>query len=164
MIFAMIPNAAESFDFKGVYIGQPATPEMIQRHLGARCGEGSGASTAVCNGRVTIAHVPADMNLVIGQSGNVQRISLRFESRQFGQVARAMIQKFGEPDSVQTTPVQNSFGARLNREVAEWRKDSVAVALRSIAGSRADTSSVYYYSQEEVEFLNRVRPDPAGDL
>lgn len=38
LVLLSIATIADAFDFKGVEIGKPATPEFIQEKLGVKCG------------------------------------------------------------------------------------------------------------------------------
>lgn len=103
------------------------------------------------------------MNLVISPSGNVQRIGLRFSSRSYDDVERAMKAKFGSPDLQQTVPVTNAFGARYDNVESKWVGQGVYVTMRRFAGA-SDTSAVMFQSDEDIEMDRAFGEERSGDL
>lgn len=147
------------FDFKGVFVGAHATPYLIQQKLGVECGLGA-AGMQVCNGSVTVADVPTDMNLVINANGNVQRIKLRFNSMFFSVVETAMLNKFGKPKGVDNSVVQNGYGANFQQRVMIWGNAPKSLTLMKYA-SNVSQSVAYFSSAEEAKSLEKK---PSNDL
>ncbi|MER8848584.1 hypothetical protein [Mesorhizobium australicum] len=161
----MVSNAyagkKNQFDFKGVVLGEVATPEFIKRKLGTDCGAGTDG-VQVCNGGVTIAQAPAAMNLVIGKTGRVIRILLQFSSDDYGNVEQALSAKFGAP-TVHRSVVQNGSGARFDQIQSYWGDDDASVTLHRYAGTVRQ--SVVYFSTAEDPAMRK--PNAAavnGDL
>ena len=71
--------SAQPYDFKGVVVGAPASEDMIRQKLGVPCVPQSDG-TKVYNGTATLGGQTEQMNLIIGKTGNVQRISFVFLS------------------------------------------------------------------------------------
>ena len=101
----LLPLSAFGFDFKGVKIGAPATPEQVQEKLGVKCGAGANA-IQVCNGTVTIARETARLNLVINSAGVVGRMHLMLSPEAFDIVAPMLIEKFGSPTKTSHSQLQ----------------------------------------------------------
>jgi hypothetical protein len=161
--YLLLCSIAAAYDFKGVAIGQPATPADIQAKLGVKCGVGAN-NLQVCNGMVTFAGTVAVMNLVIGADGIVQRISLPFASDQFGSVAEAVIEKFGPPKKTTHETEQNQTGATFLNVVHKWTAaGGIEVTLSKFA-SRVDTSLLYFSTSADREMLEHNRKERAKDL
>lgn len=153
---------AAAYDFKGVHVGQPATPESIREALGVSCGEGYPGSQ-VCNGTQTIAGAVARMNLVIGVSGNVQRIMLVFPSQDYGHVEAAMLEKFGPPTEREESVVQNRLGATFDQVHSHWIGDGVYISMSRLSADITE-SNVVFYSQEQLERDAYLRAQRERDL
>lgn len=153
---------AQDFDFKGVYLDQPATPAEIKSKLGVDCGAGR-PGFQICNGRVTVAGRNADMNLVIGQSGKVQRIALTFDTSSFNAVENALMQKFGAP-KVEIGQVQNRMGAKYDDRTDVWGEaPGPTVRLSQHAGS-LDEASLRFWTEEDRVMLERLNNGDPSDI
>ena len=154
----------QALDLKGIHLGKRHTPEEVMSKIGGSCGEGANSMT-ICNGPVTIAEVPADMNLVISKGGIVQRIHLNFSESSFEEVRDALLRKFGKPTSTASNQVQNAFGAKYVNETITWsRSDGTQLLVTRYAGNR-ERSSVYFSSIEDRKLLGDTRPNErAKDL
>lgn len=150
-------------DFKGVVIGQPTTPQAVQDRLQVKCGAGA-PGMQVCNGNVTVAGVPASMNLVIGAGGRVQRISLDFPADRFLAVEEAMEQKFGAPGNVDNHAVQNGMGATFQQTVETWGVAPAPVATLSRYGSTVTRGSLVFRSEEDRVLLRKIYGGDPSDI
>ncbi|QKC85764.1 hypothetical protein [Mesorhizobium sp. NZP2077] len=148
------------FDFKGVVLGEIATPEFIQQTLGASCGANGGMQ--VCNGGVTIAQAPAAINLVIGKTGRVIRIALQFNSGEYADVEEALTGKFGVP-RVHRSTVQNGIGAQFDQIESYWGDDEASVVLHRYAGT-VRQSLVYFSTAEDAAMKRANAAANQGDL
>ncbi|TAM72324.1 hypothetical protein EPN44_16030 [bacterium] len=160
---AAAASGNNSYDFKGVQIGAPATPEMIRDRLGIECGAGA-PGMLVCNGNVTIAKERASMNLVIGRTGEVQRIHLSLKPDQFDLVEPELIRKFGPPARVERPAVQNAMGATFQQTRDVWiGTNGVRVVFERYAGS-IDSSSLYFSTEADRRLMSGADVDRSGDL
>jgi hypothetical protein len=154
---------AARFDFKGVVIGEPATPEDIQQKLGLKCGLGA-FSFQVCNGRGTIAGEPSDINLVIGADGIVRRIRVSFNAKSFSDVASAVLAKLGKPTKTTREVTQNRMGASFLNVTHYWVDASRAeVVLTQNAGS-LDESLLMFSTEAERKMREDLQKKKASDL
>jgi len=156
-------GVAHPFDFKGVTVGQPATPQVIQERLGVKCVAGANA-LQVCNGVVTLAGTASDMNLVIGADGVVQRISLPFASDGFDTVERATNEKFGPPKSITHEKVQNRMGATFDNVSYTWKATGGVEVLLSKYVGRVDSSLLYFSTTTDRELLENIEKQRSKDL
>jgi len=159
----LIPVTVFAFDFKGVALGAPVTPDQILEKLGVRCGAGI-VGTQVCNGGVTIARESATLNLVIGTEGNVRRIDLTLSPQSFDVVAPLMIEKFGTPTKTTRSELQTRMGVKVDQITHWWRNDAeFEVSYRKYAGT-LDSSNLYFSTKEDREILSKPRVNRRGDL
>lgn len=163
MAATMAPISASAFDFKGIELGAPSTPNVISEKLGVSCGEGA-KGMQICNGSVTIAKESATMNLVISHSGIVQRIALTLPSETFDVVSEAMVEKFGKPDQDMRSELQNGFGAKFTQRTLFWLKKDGRGLMYSRYGKDVKTSSIYFGTKEDVEMLRAPKENRKSDL
>ncbi|WP_027142925.1 hypothetical protein [Mesorhizobium sp. WSM3626] len=163
VVTVSVAHAGEDnrFDFKGVVLGEVATPEFIKRKLGADCGAGANG-VQVCNGGVTIAQAPAAMNLVIGKTGRVVRILLQFNSDDYANVEQALSAKFGAP-TVHRSVIQNGSGAQFDQIQSYWGDDEASVTLHRYAGT-VRQSLVYFSTAEDPAMRKANAAAINGDL
>ena len=155
-----------AYDFKGVELGAPATPEQLQSKLNIKCGAGGGSRKAqICNGHVTIAEESADLNLVIGESGIVERMwfkGLRPES--FTYVAPQLINKFGKPTKIEQGVIQNRMGASFEQVEYTWiDKNGNMVYYSKYAGS-TNSSYLRFDTKADRDFLESLNNGRAKDI
>jgi hypothetical protein len=188
-LIVLLPGLAHALDFKGLEIGAPATPAVVEKALervyeplpgldestrkmleennqvtNVKCGVGGAEKQIqVCNGLVTVAEQLADANVVISATGRLQRISLRFKSYGFEAVESAMLKKFGKPTTLRSG-VQSRAGADYEQIEHTWRDGKGNfVTLTRFAGT-VDKSSLYFASPEEVKFMEDRRSKSDKDL
>lgn len=154
---------AAALDFKGIVLDQPATPQLIADKLHVKCGEGT-PGMQVCNGFVTVGGVGAQLNLVIGVSGKVQRIALDFDADDFAAVESAMIQKFGAPESAETSVVQNRMGARFDQTVDRWGTAPEPAARLARYSAVVTRGSLVFRSEEDRQLLRRINAGNPNDI
>lgn len=164
IVFCATAAASDAhYDFKGVQIGAPATAEMIKARLGVECGAGA-PGMQICNGDVTVAKERATLNLVIGKTGEVQRIHLLLDSDSFDLVEPELIRKFGSPTTVEHPKLQNAMGASFQQTRDVWiGANGVQVAFERYAGS-IDSSSLYFSTEADRRLLSGADVDRSGDL
>lgn len=156
-------SGSRDYDFKGVQIGAPATPELIKERLGVACGAGA-PGMQICNGNVTIAKERATMNLVIGNTGEVQRIHLSLQPDSFDLVEPELIRKFGAPTRVERPEVQNAMGATFQQTTDIWvGSNGVRVVFERYAGS-IDSSSLYFSTEADRRLMSGADIDRSNDL
>jgi hypothetical protein len=91
-----------ALDLKRVEIGKPYSAEQARAELGISepCKPGAYAGTQLCDGETTIDQVPVKTHVVIGVTGNVEVISLKFGSLLFEMLEPSAEKKYGKPTSV----------------------------------------------------------------
>ena len=151
------------FDFKGVQLGAPSTPERVKEVLGVTCGIGADYYQ-VCNGSVTIAKEPAMMNLVINKNGIVQRISLSLSPGAFEVVTQELIKKFGTPTKTDQSTVQNPMSASFLQVVHLWKNANGNEVFYSKYESTIDNSVLNFSSKEDRELLGKRYSDRDKDI
>jgi hypothetical protein len=162
VVFVALQAPAVALDFKGIVVGEPATPEQVLEKLGVECGAGFNG-IRVCNGAVTIAREGAKMNLVISAAGVVQRIDLTLSPRSFEVVAPLLIEKFGEPAQTGRSELQSRLGAKYQQVVLLWRNGEVEAVYSKYAGS-IDSSRLYFSTKEDRERLSGRTSNRRGDI
>jgi hypothetical protein len=153
---------AEAFDFKGIELGKPSSPEQVQERLGVKCGPGFDGQ--VCNGSVTIAREPAKLNLRLSAQGTVERIYLVLSPDAFSVVAPELIAKFGEPTKTSKYPVQNRLGATYEQEMHHWMRDDGAQVTYMRYANSLDRSSIYFSTKADRELLTKDKKNRGGDI
>lgn len=155
--------SARNYDFKGVQIGTMATPQMIKDRLGVECGAGA-PGMQICNGNVTIAKEPADLNLVIGSNGQVQRILLSLQPGSFDLIEHELMRKFGAPTRRESPSVQNRMGATFQQIRDIWMGDNgVKMVFERYTGS-IDNSTLYFSTEADRRLMSGTDVDRSGDL
>jgi hypothetical protein len=144
--------SAWAFDFKGIAIGDTATPAQIQERLGVTCAQGY-AETQICNGDVSIARAPATMNLVINSRGIVQRIDLTVAPEAFDEVTRELIRNFGNPTRTSQSVVQNGTGAKYAQTTHLWADKNGAQVLYMKYAGTLDRSRLYFSTKADRGLL-----------
>jgi hypothetical protein len=152
---------ARDLDFKGVTVGATATPEYIKEKLGVKCGRGA-ENSQICNGPVTIGSLRATMNLVIDGTGIVQRIHLILDPRFFDLLAPTLAEKFGAPDNISTSVIQNQMGAKFAQVGHVWLgSNDTKLEYKKYFG-RIDESSLLFSTKEDRAMFSK--PLPKSDL
>ena len=165
LILLFFTPLAFAYDFKGIAIGEPATPDLVQEKLGVECGlGGSGRDMQICNGDVTIAGESAYMNLVISPLGVVQRIHLSLSPDAFDIVAPLLVEKFGPPSSTDRSEIQNRMGAKFDQVIYLWEDKHENQILYSRYSGSVDTSSLNFSTEEDREMIKKVMGDPKSDI
>jgi hypothetical protein len=159
----LLPSFAAAYDFKGISIGQTATPAQITEKLGVKCDEGH-KGLQVCNGMVTIAREDVMMNLVISPQGIVQRINLSLSPDAFDTVAQLLIEKFGPTTTSNRSKVQNRMGAKFDQVELFWEDKNGNQVLYSRYAGMIDQSSLSFTTKEDREMLKRIKGDPRADI
>ena len=157
------PTYAQTFDFKGISIGQPATPEQVKQAMGVDCGPGINGMQ-VCNGRVPVGSYSNDVNLVISPTGNIQRISLEFSSSMYEGFVGALTDKYGKPTDIYETTLQNGYGAQFRQTITEWKGSNEVMIQLVRYHTGTDTSRLYYSTKEDRDMLNRNRSINSSDF
>lgn len=159
------PLASYAFDFKGIVVGQPATPEQVFEKLTVRCGAGS-ANRQICNGTVSFGRETGQMNLVINERGIVQRIHImQLPPSAFDSIAPLLVEKFGPPKSTDESELQNRMGAKFQQKVLLWTSpDDDLHVLYSKYSSRIDESSIWFSTKADRELMGRSKANRKGDL
>jgi len=185
---------AARFDFKGVVIGEPATPQDIEdkfkdedpfalpkglnadpsfqqgraalkQHFAVKCGVGAGAGGLyVCNGAVTVAGAYSDMNILIGTDGIVQRIRLPFEARSFSDVEAAVLQKFGKPTKSTHEVVQNRMGGSFDNVTHYWIGANKTEVMLTQYAGSLDESLLLFSTEAERKMREDLQKKNARDL
>ena len=162
-LLLFVPLCANAFDFKGVVIGAPATPELINEKLGVSCGVGF-EGIQVCNGTVTIARESARMNLVISSTGVVRRINLTLSPAVFDVIAPLLVEKFGPPEKIKRGEVQNRMGAKFDQVEYYWQNSTGhQVIYEKYAGS-LDSTTLNFSTREDREKLQVPKASRKNDL
>ena len=159
----LLPSVALGFDFKGIAIGAPATPEQVQEKLGVRCGAGADGKQ-VCNGNVTIAQERSYMILVISAQGVVQRIFLSLSPEAFDIVAPLLLEKFGPAASTSRSQVQNRMGAKFDQVIHLWKDEQENQVFYSRYSGTVDKSVLSFTTKEDRGMLNKNRGNPKSDI
>jgi len=155
--------AAPAFDFKGIRLGESSTPKQIRERLGVSCGIGA-EDIQVCNGRVTIAEEPAEMNLVLSATGVVQRINLTLEPEQFDIVATELIRKFGKPATHSRSTVQNGFGANFAQQAIQWNGPAGTVLFFEKYAGSLRQSMLFFSTAADRRKMESLKKDRHKDL
>jgi len=184
-VLIAIATEASAFDFKGLVLGEPTTParveavfatcapfrgeqcnnveQMLHDRLKITCGLGH-QGMMVCNGSTTIAGFLTMANIVIGQSGSLQRIALsEIDPDNFDELREQLVAKFGPPKRSEQSRVQNSFGAQYQQFEYEWSDARGRRILLRKYADRVDKSSVTFDTPEDRAMLNQRR-GKKGDL
>lgn len=163
---------AQSLEFKGLQLGQVTTPSQVEEKLktdeaqklcgrsegpcadlvNVACGAGN-SGIQVCNGKTTITGSQADVNVVIGADGRLQRIFLTFSNYAYDDVHDALLKKFGKPSSVKRYGVQNGFGAQFAQVDTIWLRPGGLKLRLSRYGASTDDSVVYFSTKADDEML-----------
>lgn len=186
---AIAAHPAQPLDFKGLVVGAPATPQQVEEALAIPCGVSFGSEPAkctdldkmiqekqkvscgaggngmqICNGTTTIAGTHAEVNLVIGSNGTIQRIHLTFGDIGYDDARQALVAKFGAPQKVSHPTLQNGFGANFRQEESFWTGAHGAQMLLSQYAADVDHSSLYISTQADRDLMNGVNQAPSTDL
>lgn len=185
ILLCVSATGAGAFDFKGLVLGEPSTPaqiesvfakctplqgpkcsdaeQMLHDTLKMKCGEGLPGVT-VCNGWTAIAGHRAKANIVIGSTGNLQRIWLtQIDSDYFDDIHKALAAKLGRPKAAERSRVQNAFGAQYQQIEYEWLDARGRRVVLQKYASRVDESTVTFDTFEDRAMLNE-RPVQKRDL
>lgn len=179
------PKQAVQLEFKTLVIGAPTTPEQVETALAVPCGTGTlGCSDfdmkiqemtkvkcglgakgiQVCNGTTTIAGHDAKVNAVIGVDGCLQRIYLILPVMAYNDVIYALVEKFGQAQHVESSTLQNGFGAIFQQESSHWVGDnSATLNVNKYAGDTRE-SSIYFSTAADLEMSTKSREDHIDDL
>lgn len=114
LLILFLSGGASAADFKGVELGDPLRistersvfgaldcnpmklePEEYQNYLHELQQVNPGVRK-VCKGSTSIAAVPADVTVVLGNSRRVLRLTFQFAGEDYSQVFTAMMDKWGE--------------------------------------------------------------------
>ena len=143
--------SVHAFEFAGIAIGKPGTPELVWSRLNVNCG--FGAIGQVCNGKVDFEKESARVNLVIGDNGIVQRINLSFSPGDFETTEAKLIRQFGKPYQTQRSVATNRFGVSFQQVKHAWvSKEGNAVILTKYDGA-GDSSTLYFSTPEDRKLL-----------
>ena len=137
------PLASYAFDFKGIVVGQPATPEQVFEKLTVRCGAGS-ANRQICNGTVSFGRETGQMNLVINERGIVQRIHImQLPPSAFDSIAPLLVEKFGPPKSTDERSYKTEWALNFNRRFSCGRRRMTiyTCSIRSIQAASMSQAS-----------------------
>jgi hypothetical protein len=146
---------AHAYDFKGIEIGAPATMDQIKEQTGVKCGAGA-AGMKVCTGYSTIVGGQAFTNIVLDDSGIVQRILVDFDSKDYDQVAAALVEKFGSPTRRDVSTIQNRAGAQFAQVTMKWESGDNHVLLERYS-SKITRSMLYMSTQKDRELMRSMK-------
>lgn len=170
LVLVVLPAVAAEprstvYDFKGVEIGVPATPQDVESKLGIKCGVGGKHNQLqVCNGATTVAKERAKLNLVIGPTGLVERILLTIDADSFDSVEPEIVRKFGSPTKRETPTIQNRYGAIFQQTIDTWAgENGVRVEFKRYAGNVED-ASLYFSTESDRRLLRGDDEDRSGDI
>lgn len=182
-------SVSPPLEFKTLVIGAPTTPDEVEKALAIPCGVSFGPGAApctdldkvvqqarlvkcglgghevqVCNGTTTIAGSPADVNVVIGSDGLLQRIYLTLSEIGYDDVVQALISKFGEAQHGSHSTLQNGFGTTFQQEERIWvGPNRTQLLLNKYAGD-VDHSIVYFSTQSDRDLMTGAGNSPSNDL
>lgn len=160
-------EADSLFDFRGVRIGDMATPGAVEQALrdkdssfiaGVKCDVGV-RGAQVCNGITVIAGAPAEVNALIDASGRLIRIRMSFPSDYFELVARGAEEKYGKPTTSASESVQNRMGAAFLNTTLVWGDLNGNYIQLSKYGNTVDRGFIYFGTRQDTALLNRVNDD-----
>lgn len=153
---------AHAYDFKGIEIGAPATPEQVKQQTGVKCGGGVNG-TNVCTGYSTIVGRQAFANILLDAEGKVQRIIVNFDSDSYYQVSAALLQKFGEPSKREVSTVQNRAGAKFAQEQMRWESGENHVLLERYS-NKISKSLLYMSTEKDRAMLRSMKRENDKDI
>lgn len=156
-----------AFDFKGIIVGDAATPTQILERLGAACPEekpSEDQGMQVCSGYVTVARESAFMVLHVSPEGIVQSISLTLSPDAFEAVAPELIRKFGKPRSTSRPIVQNKMGATFAQVVHLWTAKNGTQVTYMKYTTTVEESGLYFSTKAYRRVLSKDKENRSGDL
>jgi len=182
-------QVSQPLDFKTLVIGAPTTPQQVETALAIPCGVSFGPGPAkcddldkkiqemrrvkcgdsgdgrqICNGTTTMAVSPAEVNLVIGTNGMIERIHLTISDLAYDEVNQALNAKFGAAQHVSHPTLQNGFGATFRQENSLWNGPGGTELLLSQYAGDTDHSSVYFSTRADRDLVSGVSHAPSSDL
>src|SRR5262249_11894845 len=101
------------------------------------------------NGKYSCSVLPFKFRDLIGRSfvqaqfhfldGGFESATLTFKTQSYGEISQAFIAKYGKPDSVKDSVVQNKMGATFADQTMTWAgKQGATIVLRKLAGKVTD--------------------------
>jgi hypothetical protein len=176
---------SQTLEFKTLVIGGPTSPAQVEAALTTPCGMpggpydeldkklqemrrlkcgAGGDGMQVCNGTTTIAGSLAEVNVVIGSDGTLQRIHLTLSDLGYDDVEQALISKFGTAQRVSHPTLQNGFGATFRQEESLWiGANSTQLLLNKYAGDTGH-GDVYFSTQQDRDLMTGKNQAPSSDL
>lgn len=146
----------QPLDFKGLVVGSATEQASVERALGIKCDSDGAGQRTICNGVSTIVDSLAQVNIVIGPDGVLDRISITVDSGAFDSVAEGFTRKFGRASHASHPIVQNGFGANFRQDEREWLgSNGTQLVIEKFAGS-TDSSSVYFSTLRDRKLLNSI--------
>lgn len=161
--FSFVPLTVHAYDFKGIQLGQPESAASIKEKIGIKCSPGKDPFKLICTGTTTIAKASAFANIVVGQSGVVQRIFLTFDSSNFNDVESALNEKFGQPSSTDNSTVQNRMGVSFQQVMHQWNDGANHIVFRRY-GSKITKSSLIFFTDDDMELIKQINEENKTDI
>jgi hypothetical protein len=178
-------HPTQPLEFKTLVLGAPTTPAQVEAVLTTPCGMKGGTcddldkkmqedrkvtcglgggGMQVCNGSTTIADTIAEVNVVIGADGILQRIHLTFSNLGYDDAQQALTAKFGKAQRVSHPTLQNGFGATFRQEESLWTGANGAQLLLNEYAADTDHSDAYFSNKEDRDLLEGKSRAASSDL
>jgi hypothetical protein len=175
--------AGEDIDFKGVPFGA-SEQEFTAKHPDFRCSETDarfrvgGDRGCSLFGKPDRAHkgpkheagtyagVPANI-MARFYEDRLTSISVTIFSSHFDSVVKALTERYGKPDSLETPIVKNRMGAEFQNVKAQWKRGDVILGAEKYGSSVTDGRVSYLTNWGLAEFQKRSGQGVkkgAGDL
>jgi hypothetical protein len=127
--------------------------QRIHDQTAVKCGNGH-KGAKVCNGQTSIAGARADVNVVIGPDGRLQRILLTVSANSYEIVLSELAKKYGPASSVRSYRVQNGFGASFAQVDSAWQGANGQKLRVSRYASTLDKSTVHFSTRADEAWMS----------
>ena len=119
-----------------------------------------------CHGTSSYAGVEAFASVYF-YSNSLGSVRITFDSDEFDDVNRALMKKYGQPTTAETTVLGNAMGAKFVNETNTWKRKGGKLSINKFAGEISESSvdiSSTDYSAEYAKRKKRSINEKGGDL
>lgn len=122
LLLPSLTFAEQPLGLQGINIGMPAL-DVVSKVKGDNGGFCFGAS---CEIRLSIKGIPAKAHYSFtanpekDQNSLLERIFIEISPDNYELIVKALIEKYGQPQSIKTVPIQNKMGAQFVNKKAVW--------------------------------------------
>lgn len=156
ILLAAVPlfaQADEVFDFKGLKLGS-SEKQLKSTLRGVFCQNDTLIDRLCETSKVSFAGTTHPVIVTQLMDDRIYTINITYPAAEFYQVITALIEKYGESQSVTKKPLITGFGVHYENEIYTWKKGASTLIAKKY-WSQVDLSSVNYSLDDYQEYLGK---------